>query len=203
MVDSSAMSETPALIALAESAADAAGIPRKLFLGLVKQESDWNPWAVSGAGAIGLTQIMPVWTRPDYAASIGMQGLTVEALKDPGTNLTAGARILAAELSRFGIPELALMAYNAGAPVVLRAIAKAGSKEPQEVSDQLPSAETRAYWKSIINWAQVYAQRLDATLATIENATTEVVENAKEAGAVTPILLVGLAIIGAWMWGQR
>lgn len=203
MVDSSAMAETPALIALAESAADAAGIPRKLFLGLVKQESDWDPWATSGAGAIGLTQIMPVWTRPDYAASIGMPGLTVEGLKDPGTNLTAGARILAAEMMRFGVPELALMAYNAGAPVVLRAVAKAGSKDPQAVSDQLPAAETRAYWKSIMNWAQVYAQKLDATLAAIENTTTEVVENAKEAGAVTPLFLVGLAILGAWLWGHR
>lgn len=197
------MSESPALIALAEAAADAAGVPRELFLGLVKRESDWNPNATSRAGALGLAQVMPIWASPAYSAAIGMPGLTVEALRDPGTNLTAGARILADELRRFGLWELALMAYNAGAPEVLKAITAAGTKDPSAVSEKLPAAETRAYWQSVMNWARVYAQKMDATLAEVENLTTEAVESVKESGFSSRLLLLGVVLLGAWWWGSR
>ena len=203
MVNSWAMSESPELVALAESAADAAGVPRQLFLGLIKRESDWNPQAISRAGAIGLAQVMPIWASPSYAASIGMPGLTVEALRDPWTNATVGARILASELGRFGLWELALMAYNAGAPAVLKAIANAGTKDPAAVSDKLPAAETRAYWQAVMNWAKVYANKMDATIAAVENATAEVVENVKESGTAAPLMLLGVAILGMWWWASR
>ena len=107
------MADSPDLISLARSAAQEACVPEDLLLGLVKTESAWNPNARSRVGALGLTQVMPIWTSPTYAASIGMVGMTVADLMDPLTNLTAGARILAQELIRFGKPELAAMAYNA------------------------------------------------------------------------------------------
>lgn len=194
------MSETPELVTLAEAAADAASIPRELFLGLVKHESDWNPLAVSRAGALGLTQVMPIWARPDYAASIGMDGLTVAALKDPATNLTAGARILAAELTRFGSWELALMAYNGGPSNVLNAIKKAGTKDPASVSQFIPAAETRAYWQSVMNWVKVYANKMSEAAAVVENAVTDVTENLGESGTATPLILAAVVLIGALIW---
>lgn len=193
------MAENPNLLAMANAAADSAGVPRQLLWGLVKRESDWNPFAVSAAGALGLTQVMPVWANnPSYANSIGLPGLTVERLMDPQTNLTAGARILAAELARFGSWELALMAYNAGSPAVMRAVAAAKSDEPKAVSDQLPAAETRSYWQAVMNFAAMYAHKMGEAEAALENATVDVVENVKESGAVAPLMLVGLAILGIW-----
>jgi hypothetical protein len=89
-----------------QAARDAArryGVPEDLFLRVVQQESAFNPEAVSSAGAIGLTQLMP-----GTAADLGVDP------RDPLQNLEGGARYLAQQLDTFGDPALALAAYNAG-----------------------------------------------------------------------------------------
>lgn len=85
------------------------GIPSALFLRLVNQESRWRVDALSTAGAIGLTQLMP-----STAASLGVDPA------DPVQNLEGGARYLAMQFARFGTWELALAAYNAGPGAVER-----------------------------------------------------------------------------------
>lgn len=79
------------------------GIPEDLFLRLVRQESNWNPHAVSHKGAIGLAQLMPATAR-----TLGVDP------KIPAQNLEGGARYLAAQYRAFGSWRLALAAYNAG-----------------------------------------------------------------------------------------
>jgi soluble lytic murein transglycosylase-like protein len=191
------MTENAELVNLAAAAANSAGVPAELFLGLVKTESSWNPYARSDSGALGLTQVMPIWTTPAYSLEIGMQGITPADLMNPATNLQAGARILAAELKRFnGSWELAAMAYNAGAGAVNAAIRAAGTRDPEAVSAKLPSAETRAYWQKVLNWANTYMQKISETQATIENATVETVETVKDAGTAAPIVLAIIAAVG-------
>lgn len=199
------MAESPELIALATAAANAAGVPPHLFLGLVRTESAWNPAARSHAGALGLAQVMPIWTSPSYAAEIGMTGITPADLMIPQTNLTAGARILAAELRRFGSWELAAMAYNAGAGAVTKAIRQAGTTNPAAVSSRLPAAETRAYWQKVLNWAEAYAQKISGMQAAAENAVTEATEEIKDAtrGTAAPVMLAILAAIGIALWVRR
>lgn len=80
------------------------GVPVALFLGLIQQESGWNPEAGSSAGARGLTQLMPGTAR----------GLGVKNITNPVENLRGGARYLKQQLDRFGTPQLALSAYNSG-----------------------------------------------------------------------------------------
>ena len=89
--------------ALASQIAQQEGVPVDLFLRLVNQESRFNPNAVSGAGAIGLAQLMPGTAR-----DLGVDP------NDPTQNLTGGARYLRQQLDAFGQPDLALAAYNAG-----------------------------------------------------------------------------------------
>lgn len=90
-------------LGMAKQAATRHGVPVDLFLRLVQQESNWNPGAVSHAGAIGLAQLMPETARL----------LRVDPT-DPAQNLEGGARYLKQQYRTFGTWKLALAAYNAG-----------------------------------------------------------------------------------------
>lgn len=84
-----------------------------LLAALVETESGFRHRAVSGRGAVGLTQILP---RTAQAFGAGEADLT-----DPRSNLGAGAAYLAHLLEEFdGDLGLALAAYNAGPNAVKR-----------------------------------------------------------------------------------
>lgn len=83
----------------------------RLIEALVWQESRWKPNAVSSAGALGLTQLMPGTAR-----DLGVDP------RDPDANLEGGVRYLRMQLDTFdGNLELALAAYNAGPQRVIDA----------------------------------------------------------------------------------
>ncbi len=96
-------------LAAARQAAQRHRVPEALFLRLIRQESGWNPRALSPKGAIGLAQLMPGTARL----------LRVDA-HDPGENLKGGARYLRMMYDEFGSWRLALAAYNAGPEAVRR-----------------------------------------------------------------------------------
>jgi soluble lytic murein transglycosylase-like protein len=83
------------------------GVSPTLLAAVAKVESDYNPTAVSRAGAQGLMQLMP-----STAASLGVNAF------DPAQAVDGAARILAQNLSDFGSLPLAIAAYNAGGGAV-------------------------------------------------------------------------------------
>ena len=85
-------------------------IPTGLLDALVAIESNYRPFAVSRAGAAGLSQLMPGTARD----------LGVIDRFDVRANLDGGARYLRAMLDQFGTVALALAAYNAGPNAVTR-----------------------------------------------------------------------------------
>lgn len=95
---------------LINSAAARTGVPGELLAAVAKQESGFNPRAVSPAGAQGLMQLMPGTAR----------GLGIENSFDPAQAIDGGARLLRSLLDKFGTTELALAAYNAGPGAVSR-----------------------------------------------------------------------------------
>ncbi|RKG71034.1 lytic transglycosylase domain-containing protein [Corallococcus terminator] len=81
-------------------------VPPELIKAVIRQESAFNPRALSAVGAIGLMQIMPF-----NAARLGF---TVEELWKPARNILAGARLLAVLLRHYeGDLISTLVAYNA------------------------------------------------------------------------------------------
>ena len=124
---SSRMPAVPSDVAvrsLIEQAARRHDLDTDLLMALIRQESGFNPLAVSRTGARGLMQLMP-GTALRYG---------VTRVHDPGENIAGGSAYLSDLLNRFGRLDLALAAYNAGEG----AVQKYGNRIP-------PYAETVNY----------------------------------------------------------
>lgn len=111
-----------------ELAAATHDVSVSLLKAMAKTESDFNPNAVSHAGAIGIMQLMPATARE----------LGVTDPYDPQQNIMGGAKYIAAQIKAFSAYsnglELAIAAYNAGG----KAVRDAGYRIPQ-------NGETPAY----------------------------------------------------------
>jgi soluble lytic murein transglycosylase len=95
------------------SHAQAHGVPEALVYAVMRQESGYDPEAVSYAGAVGLMQLMPRTAR-------GLSPLADPVrLFDPRFNVRLGIELLGQLLREFdGSLPLAVAAYNAGSPRV-------------------------------------------------------------------------------------
>lgn len=84
-----------------------------LLAAVIYQESRFRPSAVSGAGAVGLMQLMPATAR-GIALRTGGSGFVDGDLYDPELNVRYGAWYLRHLLDKYGNERNALAAYNAG-----------------------------------------------------------------------------------------
>jgi soluble lytic murein transglycosylase-like protein len=112
IVASDVWAQPPALVALADQWAEHFGVSRELVRAVIEAESNWNPRAVSPAGAVGLMQLMP-----DTAAAF-----RVGNRFDAAENIRGGVAYLAFLMEQCGGDlRLVVGAYNAGHGRVLKA----------------------------------------------------------------------------------
>src|SRR5574341_432333 len=127
-----------------------------LVAALIREESVYDPRAVSPVGAIGLMQLMPETGRR-IARAEGLSDFSVDQLYTPEVNLTLGVRYLADLLEKFaGNEAYAVAAYNAGPEAVIRWLENGPPRAIEEFIEEIPFVETRTYVKRVLRSAWLY-----------------------------------------------
>lgn len=127
-----------------------------LVASLIRQESEFNPSAVSRANAYGLMQLLPSVAR-SLAREEGISHLETFQLLDPATNIRLGTRYLRKTLDRFGgVTEYALAAYNAGDDRVVDWRGAGPYQGTDEFVESIPFTETRDYVQGILRNQEIY-----------------------------------------------
>jgi soluble lytic murein transglycosylase-like protein len=141
LVASNAWAQPPALVALADRWAEHFGVPRELVWAVIEAESNWNPRAVSPAGALGLMQLMP-----DTAAAF-----RVGNRFDPTENIRGGVAYLAFLMEQCGGDlRLVVGAYNAGHGRVLKAGLRYRNPETVNFTHRVANLFRRNRWQSML-----------------------------------------------------
>jgi soluble lytic murein transglycosylase len=138
----------------AESAKN--GLDPYLVASLIRQESEFNPTAISKANAYGLMQLLPAVGR-QMAREEGIGSIETRQLLDPLLNIRLGTRYLRETLEKFGrVPEYALAAYNAGDNRVTDWQAAGPYHGIDEFVESIPFTETREYVQAILRNQDIY-----------------------------------------------
>ncbi|MDQ2924254.1 MAG: transglycosylase SLT domain-containing protein [Acidobacteriota bacterium] len=136
--------------------AQANGLDTYLVASLIRQESEFNPGAVSRANAYGLMQLLPSVGKSE-AKHVGIKKFSTNSLLDPTINLELGTRDLRQTLDRYGgVVEYALASYNAGDTPVRQWIAMNDYKDMPEWVESIPYTETREYVQAIVRNREMY-----------------------------------------------
>jgi len=131
------------------------GLDPYVVAGLIRQESEFNPGAVSPAHAYGLTQILPSTGRMLVKAS--RRRFRPAVLFRPEVNLRLGTAYLRGMYDTFsGRWEQTLASYNAGSARVENWLSWARYREPAEFVESIPFSETRNYVFAVMRNASIY-----------------------------------------------
>jgi soluble lytic murein transglycosylase len=123
---------------------------------LIRQESEFNPSAISRANAYGLMQLLPSAGKA-MAREEGISHFETFQLLDPATNIRLGTRYLRKTLDRFGgVAEYSLAAYNAGDERVFDWQAAGPYSGIDEFVESIPFTETREYVQAILRNQEMY-----------------------------------------------
>ena len=127
-------------------------IPEPLLYALIREESYFDSRIVSRAGAVGLTQLMPM-TAAEMARRLDVDEYDV---LDPGTNLLLGGYYFYTLLNRFPTPVHAISAYNAGPTRVRRWERSFGTLPADLFLEAIPFKETRNHCRKVLVSAVYY-----------------------------------------------
>lgn len=128
-----------------------------LLFALIRQESFFDGFAGSVAGARGVMQIMPA-TGQDIAKKLGYPAnFTADDLDRPNVSIRLGVYYLAQQRTIFGGNVYkALAAYNAGAGKEMQEWSNIAGDDPDLFLEVIRYAETRRYVQQIVEFAYVY-----------------------------------------------
>ena len=128
--------------------------------GISRQESSFDPYAVSHAGARGMMQLM-TGTAREQAGKLGVGFDSYRLISDPNYNVMIGSAYFKRLLDNWdGSVPLAVAAYNAGSGNVRKWVDRYGDPRSQvdmlKWIEAIPYTETRAYVQRVIENSVVY-----------------------------------------------
>ncbi|WP_142416348.1 lytic transglycosylase domain-containing protein [Bartonella massiliensis] len=139
---------------------------KSLIYAIARQESEFNPTAISKAGAQGILQLLPT-TAKELAKKYSITWSHKKFSSDARYNATLGAHFLNEQLERFnGSYILTLIGYNAGPRRVNEWIKRYGDPRGQSLDniidwiERIPYTETRNYVMRVMESYGVYKARL-------------------------------------------
>lgn len=137
--------------------------------GVIRQESAFDRFAHSRAGARGLMQIMPATGR-QIARRLKKRWTSNRILYEPEVNLRFGTSYLKKLLNQFDRSfVLATAAYNAGQNRVDRWLPKDETIPADIWIENIPFKETRDYVSTVLAYTVIYHKRLNGKLLRVSN----------------------------------
>jgi soluble lytic murein transglycosylase len=158
-------------------------------LGIIRQETEFDPASVSGPGARGLMQLMPESARTD-ASMAGLEYRPNDLLSDTDYNMRLGQVELSNNLNNWtGSYILAAAAYNAGPGNARKWMAAYGdprnsSVDPIDWIEHIPFDETRNYVMRVIENMEVYRDRISGRSEPLRILTDIYKPNAPQTGSL-------------------
>ena len=142
--------------------------------GISRQESSFDPYAISHAGARGMMQLMSGTAR-EQAGKMGVGFDSYRLISDPNYNVMLGSAYFNRLLNNWGgsVP-LAVAAYNAGSGNVRKWVDRYGDPRGQvdvlKWIEAIPYVETRAYVQRVIENSVVYDSIRSSSAGTQQTA---------------------------------
>ncbi|WP_434037824.1 transglycosylase SLT domain-containing protein [Bartonella ancashensis] len=143
---------------------------KALVYAIARQESEFNPKAVSKAGAQGMLQLLPT-TAKELANKHSIPWSQQKLANDAGYSATLSAHFLDEQLKRFnGSFVLTLVSYNAGPRRANEWIERYGDPREQPIEkvidwiERIPYIETRHYIMRVMENYGIYKMRLVGTM---------------------------------------
>lgn len=132
------------------------GVPEAIVYGIIKTESSFSSGAVSGAGAVGLMQIMP--DTFNWLMTMTNESLETGMLYEPETNIKYGTYYLSYLYLRYGTWDTVFAAYNAGHGSVDEWLENDEYTDDNGKLIKIPYKETENYVKKVNHAIEVYTR---------------------------------------------
>jgi soluble lytic murein transglycosylase-like protein len=163
-----------------------------LLYALARQESNFNPGAVSPAGARGILQIMPA-TASYVTGDSSLAGANMARLNDPAFSLEVGQRYvhyLARHNQVDGDLIRLLAAYNNGPGNMFRWLPAVRHRgDPFLFIESIPVGETRLFVQRVLAYSWIYATRLGLPSPSLDAMATGRFPQFQGAPAVAAMLV--------------
>ena len=138
-------------------------LEKELVYAVIRQESAFDPKAISRVGARGIMQIMPA-TAKKMSKKLKLNYSKKRLTSDVQYNVSIGSYYLYSLIDEYDSYLLALVGYNAGPRRIKKWIRRYGDPRKESVDttnwiENIPIKETRLYVKIVLSNLQVYRQK--------------------------------------------